>query len=488
MRIAYNPKSASGPLTTAPTGDYLNAITFDLIGHNIFTRGEMFKGTDTTYEVFRKATQSAVGYNGLVPAPSYSTNAIRFLREDGTWQFLQSNSQRPIDIDNNNVLLNTDIDKSLNLVAGNNIVLEPQTDSDGNFTGEVVIKTTFQVSGDFTGELSDAFTTVKVGAALLQATNNKQLTLNAGTGITISPNTTNNSIQIAAPIFTGATSTADGTIGIVPQPLITNTTSYLRGDGTWYTLDTSQIYSLTSYSYNYNLTDTPTNLKATDTLNQALAKLEHKANQGVAAYNWYISVTAEDTDEYVNKWQEIVDFLNEVKNSDGDILDQFVTIKTAQTITGAKTFTTDITAEGFIKNKSSDEYVLLGGGGHKKIDDFVSKADELPSAEFTKVLTVTQNWMDTGITGIPNTGTYIVQISANTGTMAECIWSGVMSWYNGTCSDDDSDEILLHRSGKSYSNTIYLRTKMSSGSLSLQIAANENIAECSYTFKFKQIL
>ena len=142
MRIAFNPKSVA-PLTAAPTGDYLNAITFDLAGHNIFTRGEMFKGTDTTYEVFRKATQSAVGYNGLVPAPSYTGSSVRFLREDGTWQLLESNSQRPINIDNSNVLLSTDIDKSLNLVAGNNIVLEPQTDAQGNYTGEVIIKTSF---------------------------------------------------------------------------------------------------------------------------------------------------------------------------------------------------------------------------------------------------------------------------------------------------------------------------------------------------------
>jgi hypothetical protein len=48
MKIAFNPKSAA-PLNKAPSGDYLNAITFDLAGHNIFARGELFKGTDTTY-------------------------------------------------------------------------------------------------------------------------------------------------------------------------------------------------------------------------------------------------------------------------------------------------------------------------------------------------------------------------------------------------------------------------------------------------------
>ena len=82
MKIAYNPKTAAA-LTTAPEN---NDITFDLRGLNIFVRGERFKGTDTTYSVFKKHTSdSGGGYNGLVPVPSYTATNIRFLREDGTW-------------------------------------------------------------------------------------------------------------------------------------------------------------------------------------------------------------------------------------------------------------------------------------------------------------------------------------------------------------------------------------------------------------------
>ena len=56
--------------------------------------------------------------------------------------------------------------------------------------------------------------------------------------------------------------------------------------------------------------------------------------------------------------------------------------------------------------------------------------------------------------------------------------------------DTDSDEILLHRSGHAYGNTLYLRTVMRSNStLKLQIAANTNIGKAyTYTFKFKRIL
>ena len=82
MKIAYNPKTATA-LTTAPSN---NDITFDLKGLNIFVKGEKFKGTDTTYSVFKKHTSDGKGgYNGLVPVPSYITTNNRYLREDGTW-------------------------------------------------------------------------------------------------------------------------------------------------------------------------------------------------------------------------------------------------------------------------------------------------------------------------------------------------------------------------------------------------------------------
>lgn len=83
MKISYNPITASA-LSEAPNN---NDITFDLRGLNIFVKGVKFKGTDTTYSVFKKHTSSSGGgYNGLVPVPSYTSTNIRFLREDGTWQ------------------------------------------------------------------------------------------------------------------------------------------------------------------------------------------------------------------------------------------------------------------------------------------------------------------------------------------------------------------------------------------------------------------
>lgn len=87
----------------------------------------------------------------------------------------------------------------------------------------------------------------------------------------------------------------------------------------------------------------------------------------------------------------------------------------------------------------------------------------------TKSLTVTADWMDTGIssTSIPTTGTYIVQVSVHNSTdgIWYGYWSGVMSWYASSTNDTDTDEIILHRAGHAYENTIYLRTVMQSNSV-----------------------
>ena len=105
--------------------------------------------------------------------------------------------------------------------------------------------------------------------------------------------------------------------------------------------------------------------------------------------------------------------------------------------------------------------------------------------------------MDTGIDGDDlETGTYIVQVScaANNDALGyDCYWSGIMSWWKDRTNDTESDEILLHRTGRSYVNTIYLRTIMRSNTdtngLKLQIAANTNIGtKYTYTFKFKKVI
>ena len=158
----------------------------------------------------------------------------------------------------------------------------------------------------------------------------------------------------------------------------------------------------------------------------------------------------------------------------------------------------NILSNGFKKSGSSDSYLLLGGGGHKAISDFMLKTDELSTnvTTITKSLNVTTSWMDTGINGTDlSTGTYIIQLSPNfngTGSLWYCYFSGIMSWYSGNTNDSETDEILLHRAGHAYHNTLYLRTVQTtdgSGGMKLQIAASSSIGSTqNYTFKFKRII
>ena len=114
---------------------------------------------------------------------------------------------------------------------------------------------------------------------------------------------------------------------------------------------TEQIISLA----NYQKAASVYNLSTSDTLNSALGKLEYTARY---AYDWVIGVTATDTDEYINKWSEIVGFLDSVKEGT-DILDEFVTRKTTQTITGTKTFNTNLKAHDGIDLLGVTDYTNL---------------------------------------------------------------------------------------------------------------------------------
>lgn len=121
---------------------------------------------------------------------------------------------------------------------------------------------------------------------------------------------------------------------------------------------------------------------------------------------------------------------------------------------------------------------------------------------YDKSLRPTTEWADTGIdsstTYFPNgDGTYIVQVycPANDATdLYPSIYSGVMSMYNGTSSTDEeqSDEIILHRAGKSSSKRIYLKTMptaSSIGTMKIQIASDTNYSSAkTFTFKFKKMI
>lgn len=425
MKIAYNPTTAAA-LTTAPNN---NDITFDLKGLNIFTRGIKFKGTDTTYSVFKKHTsRGSGGYNGLVPVPSYTATNVRFLREDGTW--------------------------SMPAPAAAAFIYTQLTDQDLD---------------DYLDEGRWYY---------------------AGGGNT----TTNKPSGVDAyELYVGRNAS-----GYRYQKLITSSgliwfryhdSSAWKTWVRWYTdMNTDQkvLQSATTTS-NYR----PLALGYTNT--STTADLSASVTQHV-----YVTTTIYAQPSTGSLWANKLYSGGKPVLTEHQSLANYVTLNTAQTITGAKTFTVNVTAAGYKKTNSSDSYVLLGGGGHKAVSDFMLKTEELSNnlTTITKSLNVTQAWMDTGITStnLPANGTYIVQVqvSANdgTGNMYNCYNSGVMSWYRDGTNDTDTDEIILHRSGHAYGKTIYLRTVMqSSGVLKLQIGASAGIgAAYTYTFKFKRII
>lgn len=421
MKIAYNPTTAAA-LTTAPNN---NDITFDLKGLNIFTRGIKFKGTDTTYSVFKKHTSSGSGgYNGLVPVPSYTATNVRFLREDGTWSIPTAFIYAQ--------LTNQDLDDYLDegrwyyAGGGNTTTNKPSgVDAYELYVGRNASGYRYQKLITSSGLIwfryhdSSAW---KTWVRWYTDMNTDQKVLQSAT-------TTSNYRPLALG-YTNTSTTADLGASVTQQVYVT-TTIYAQPS-------TGSLWANKLYSGG----------KPVLTEHQSLAN--------------------------------------------------YVTLNTAQTITGAKTFTVNVTAAGYKKTNSSDSYVLLGGGGHKAVSDFMLKTEELSNnlTTITKSLNVTQAWMDTGITStnLPANGTYIVQVqvSANdgTGNMWHCYNSGVMSWYRDGTNDTDTDEIILHRSGHAYGKTIYLRTVMqSSGVLKLQIGASAGIgAAYTYTFKFKRII
>ena len=479
MKIAYNPKTAAA-LTTAPAN---NDITFDLRGLNIFVRGEKFKGTDTTYSVFKKHTSAGSGgYNGLVPVPSYTATNIRFLREDGTWSIPAAAAFIYTQLTNQDLDDYLDEGKWYYAGGGNSVTNKPSgADAFELYVGRNASGYRYQKlitsSGIIWFRYYDS-TAWKTWVRWYTDQNTDQKVLQSAT-------TTAN----FRPVILGYTNTntPSDLSANVTQQVYTTTTIYAQPstDSLW----ANKLYSggkpvLTEHQSlaNYVTLNTSQTITGTKTFG---SNIQFNGTQSIhwnnGTYQQRISITDDSTaNTSVFNFQQSTNtgtsWNNILQIYDNGILH----------------------ANGYYKNGSSDSYVLLGGGGHKLVSDFMLKTDELSNnlTTITKSLNVTQAWMDTGITStnLPANGTYIVQVQVNandsTGTMYNCYSSGVMSWYKDGTNDTETDEIILHRSGHAYGKTIYLRTVMqSSGVLKLQIGASSGIGKAyTYTFKFKRII
>ena len=210
--------------------------------------------TDTTYNVFTGATSSAGGKTGLVPAPAVGQQN-RFLKADGTWDI-------PVDTD-------TKVTNTLNTAA--KAYLTGTTNATTN-TGTQVFDTGVYLTEN-PGELhadkfvGPVFGNAETATSATKATNDAKdqaitgyvrglsisghtITVTKGDGtsstlITQDTNTTYN-------VFTGATSDAGGSTGLVPAPAAGAQAKFLRGDGTW------QVPTNTWRGIQDNLTSTAT--------------------------------------------------------------------------------------------------------------------------------------------------------------------------------------------------------------------------------------
>lgn len=481
MKIAYNPKTAAA-LTTAPAN---NDITFDLRGLNIFVRGEKFKGTDTTYSVFKKHTSAGSGgYNGLVPVPSYTATNIRFLREDGTWSIPAAEAAAFIYTQ----LTNQDLDDYLDegkwyyAGGGNSITNKPSgVDAFELYVGRNASGYRYQKLITSSGIIwfryydstawktwvrwyTDQNTDWKVLQSATTAANFRPVIL----GYTNTNTPSDLSANVTQQVYTTTTIYAQPSTGSLwanklysgGKPVLTEHQSLAN----YVTLNTAQTITGTkTFGSNIQFNGPQSIHWNTGTYQQRIS-ITDDSTANTSVFNFQQSTNTGTS------WNNILQIY------DNGILH----------------------ANGYYKNGSSDSYVLLGGGGHKLVSDFMLKTDELSNnlTTITKSLNVTQAWMDTGITStnLPANGTYIVQVQVNandgTGTMYNCYSSGVMSWYKDGTNDTETDEIILHRSGHAYGKTIYLRTVMqSSGVLKLQIGASSGIGKAyTYTFKFKRII
>lgn len=479
MKIAYNPKTAAA-LTTAPAN---NDITFDLRGLNIFVRGEKFKGTDTTYSVFKKHTSAGSGgYNGLVPVPSYTATNIRFLREDGTWSIPAAAAFIYTQLTNQDLDDYLDEGKWYYAGGGNSVTNKPSgVDAFELYVGRNASGYRYQKLITSDGKIWFRY----YNSTAWQNWIRWYTDMNTDQKVLQSATTTAN----FRPVILGYTNTntPSDLSANVTQQVYTTTTIYAQPSTG--SLWANKLYSggkpvLTEHQSlaNYVTLNTAQTITGTKTFG---SNIQFNGPQSIhwntGTYQQRISITDDSTaNTSVFNFQQ--------STNTGTSWNNILQIYNNGILH----------ANGYYKNGSSDSYVLLGGGGHKLVSDFMLKTDELSNnlTTITKSLNVTQAWMDTGITStnLPANGTYIVQVQVNandsTGTMYNCYSSGVMSWYKDGTNDTETDEIILHRSGHAYGKTIYLRTVMqSSGVLKLQIGASSGIGKAyTYTFKFKRII
>lgn len=285
IQIAADGKTISATGTTYSAGTNVQISADNVIS-----------ATDTTYSAFTGATSSAAGVSGLVPAPTVS-DSDKFLKGDGTWStpddkfvvlytkamlhttgggghtvtgwddYLYTDAQYTNKLthdawrtlmsssDSSDVWLRMADqyrEYTLKLVSRHN-VLDPYYNDDGGTFFLSCPMTGLQISlyiyldyedAPYRFMLSDVnlatfnrFSRSSDGLVPASTTMGDDTKFLKGDGTWATPTDTTYSD------FTGATSSAAGTAGLVPAPAAGDETKFLAGDGTWQTVSGGGSYS-----------------------------------------------------------------------------------------------------------------------------------------------------------------------------------------------------------------------------------------------------
>ena len=461
-------------LTTPPSA----SLVFDLPGKAIWVKGVKLKGTDHTYTfshdnyitltntpdsnesedikigVNTSALKSAIDTtygvvsttaNGL--APKFTSGNKQAAAAATTYYFLgwAGSTLKWYQAPFRNIRINSETTDCLGV---NNT--DPLIISSGNgisvtwdSTNKKIIITNTKpdVNHNTDTKVAQSVTTQNKNYAIILKGNDSDegsiTTVNFSTYLKFNPSTKKLTINgskviTATDTFVGATTSADGSVGLVTKPLIANRLQFLRGDGTWatpidtwrpvkvegteklgsnaldlsagngisiiYNSDTKKIViTNTKPDVNHNThyttmlyigenNDTKANknvanpyLKLFDD-NTRRATFQIKAGNGIAVAsdaNGNITITNSAPDVNHNtditvKQTPKTDNVNRplmMINGSTSVGEQINTSMFSTSIY-ANASTKMITANGFIKAGSSNSYVLLGSGGHKALSDF----------------------------------------------------------------------------------------------------------------------
>ena len=267
-------------------------------GENITLSGNVISATDTTYDVFTGATAQSGGTYGLVPGPRQG-DQNKVLSGNGEWVEQQDTTYTAgtglnlngteFSVDLTTIAEKSDIPTTaaevhalpdttkygasltLTIDSSTYVVTATLKDQDGNNLGTAqtidLPLESVVVSGSYDSQTKEVVLTLQGGSTIrfsvADLVSGLQETLVAGANIQIAADgKTISATDTTYSAFTGATSLAAGTAGLVPAPAAGDDTKFLSGNGLWttvsqYSLPIASANTLGGVKIGQNLTIDP---------------------------------------------------------------------------------------------------------------------------------------------------------------------------------------------------------------------------------------